>query len=320
MLMYIQEREPMKIKTLIIPSVLLFLLLSVKFPFETAGLFLVIILGLISLKIFIKKAKNEYILKGIRSVPHEFVFNNETLSNSHCIVRNFPGRKIVVMDNPLSSEKQTLRAFVIDKTNHESIANCWNDICSVYDGYSSLDNLFSFIDKASGRLNIMFLSQAEGRFAVEGMEDFLPKQEKSPEILPKQESLTAQKIEQSAKKGQIIVEFEDLHTQNVIPEKKKADDKSVVNMQDLANSDKIDVNLANAQTISELPGINIVIAKKIVEYRNINGFFKSKEEFINISEVKEHFKKKILSMITVEKSSAVALSKELEAEKERTVD
>ena len=60
----------------------------------------------------------------------------------------------------------------------------------------------------------------------------------------------------------------------------------------------IDVNLANAQTISELPGINIVIAKKIVEYRNINGFFKSKEElfknFNKLQKEKEDLSKKLV--------------------------
>lgn len=308
------------IKTLIIPSVLIFLLLATMFSFTTAGIFLLIILGVFSLKIFVKKAKTEYLSTGIKSVPKEFVFNNTTLTNTHCIVRYFPDRKIVVMDNPLVKEQPTLRAFVVDKTNHENIASCWNEICSVYDGYTYLDTLFSFIDKASGRLSIMFLSQTEGKFAVEGMEEFLPEREKRHVRTEREISQSAKKIEQSAKKGQIVVEFDDLHQQKIGNDSTKETKNNIVNMQDLTDSDKIDVNLANAQTISELPGINIVMAKKIVEYRNLNGFFKNKDEFINISEVKEHFKSKILSMITVEKSSAVAISKELEAEKERTVD
>lgn len=322
MLIYIQKRMSIKIKTLIIPSILLFLLLATKFSFEVAGLFLLIILGFVAFGIFVKKAKGEYLSTGIKSVPKEFVFNNNTLTNSHCIVRYFPGRKIVVMDNPLLKDKSALRAFIVDKTNHESISNCWKEICSVYDGYTYLDTLFSFIDKASGRLSIMFLNHAEGKFAVEGMEEFIPQSEKKSVRVERNDNpRIAGKIEQMAKKGQIVVGFDDLQQQQIPEETKVSDGENVVNMQDLAdNSDKIDVNLANAQTISELPGINIIMAKKIIEYRNLNGFFKNKDEFINLSGVKDHFKDKILSMITVEKSSAVILSKELEAEKERTVD
>ena len=311
-----------KIKALIIPSILAFLLLAIKFPFKIAGGILLIILAGISLKLFIKKAKREYlILNGIKSVPKELVFNNNTLTNNHCIVRYFQNKKIIVMDNPTSKERTTLRAFVVDMTNHENVPACWNAICSVYDEYTYLDTLLSFIDKSSGRLNIMFLNREESKFAVEGMEEFLPKPEiKTPPLSKVQNKKLVQKTEENTQKGQIIVDFNELQQQNIKTPVKNNDSQNVVNMQDLSDSDKIDVNLANAQTISELPGINIVIAKKIVEYRNLNGFFKNKEDFINISEVKEHFKAKILSMITVEKSSAVVLSKELEAEKERTVD
>jgi len=308
-----------RIKALIIPAIIVYFLLATKFSFKVAGVILCIILGIISFKIFVRKTKNEYLITGIKSVPKELVFNNNTLTNAHCIVRYFPNKKIVVMDNPIAKERPTLRAFVVDKTNHESITNCWNEICSVYDEYTYLDTLFSFIDKASGRLCIMFLSQEEGKFTVEGMEEFLPTPEKRIKDPVIKNKKLAQKIEQS-KRGQIIVEFDDLRQQKIPDKTVKEEPKNVFDMQDLTNCDKIDINLANAQTISELPGINIIMAKKIVEYRNLNGFFKSKDEFINISGVKEHFKSKISSMITVEKSSAAILNKEMEAEKERTVD
>lgn len=309
-----------KIKSLIIPLLLVFLLLATKLPFAVAGCFLLVIFAGISLKLFIKKAKNEYILTGIKSVPKELVFNSNTLSNKHCIVRYFPHNKIVVMDNPTSKENQTLRAFIVDKTNHESIDNCWREICSVYEEYTYLDTLFSFIDKASGRLNMLFLSPNESNFKIEGMEEFMPEKKVKPVPTQKINNELAKKIEQSAVQGQIVVEFNDLQKQKIKTSENKENAKDVVNMQDLTNSDKIDINLANAQTISELPGINIIMAKKIVEYRNLNGFFKNKEDFLNVSEVKSHFREKISSMITVEKSSTFLSQKEKEADSERIVD
>ncbi len=308
-----------KIKALIIPSLLLFLLLATKLPFAIAGCFLLIIFAGISFNLFIKKAKREYILTGIRSVPKELVFNNNTLSNKHCIVRYFPRNKIVVMDNPASKRNQTLRAFIVDKTNHENVDNCWIEICSVYEEYTYLDTLFSFIDKASGRLNMMFLSTNDSNFKIEGMEEFMPEKKSKSVPTPKvNNEKHANKIVQNTVQGQIVVDFNDLRKQKIITSENKDSSKDVVDMQDLSGSDKIDINLANAQTISELPGINIIMAKKIVEYRNLNGFFKNKEDFLNISEVKSHFRNKISAMITVEKSSTFISQKE--ADSERIVD
>ena len=39
------------------------------------------------------------------------------------------------------------------------------------------------------------------------------------------------------------------------------------------------------------------MAKKIVEYRDANGFFKNDEEFLKVANVKEHFVSKIKIMI-----------------------
>ena len=67
------------------------------------------------------------------------------------------------------------------------------------------------------------------------------------------------------------------------------------------SSQKIDVNTAVAGELAILPGINIVGAKKIVEYRDINGIFSSEEEFLKATNIKEHFVPKIRSMIIIGK-------------------
>jgi DNA uptake protein ComE-like DNA-binding protein len=309
-----------KIKALIIPLLILYLVFAAKLSFAVANTILVITLGIIAFKIFSKKAKREYLFfNGIKSVPKEFVFNDNTLSNHHCIVRYFQNEKIIVMDNPVSKVQEFLRAFVVNNTNNENVDDCWREICSVFDGYTYLDSLFSFIDKASGRLSMIFLTSEEDKYSVDGMEEFLPKiPKKEPPIRkPKNEKLS-QKIANPDDKGAILVDFEDLKKQNItVKEKEKPED--VVDMQDLTDSDKINVNFANIQTISELPGINIVMAKKIVEYRNINGFFKSKDEFLDIAGVKSHFRGKISKIITVKKSSFTAPNV-IKIQTERTVD
>ena len=306
-----------KIKTLIIPVLILYFILTAIFSYTVANIGLLIILGIFSFKLFSRKAKQEYIKNsGINSVPPGLKYNNQTLENNFCIVRYFPYKKITVIENPKNKDKKIFKAFAVDKTNNENVRACWLDICSVYDEYTSIDSLFSYIDKSSGRLNIKFFNLEEENNILYGMEEFIPKIKKIN--TPKHEKQN-EKFKQNPDNKQIIVNFDELSKQDL--QNHKAEIKQdVVDMQDLSDSDKIDVNLANTETISALPGINIIMAKKIVEYRNLNGFFSNKEDFIKISEVKDNFKEKISNMITVKSYFSVPKQPKFPTEKERTVD
>jgi competence ComEA-like helix-hairpin-helix protein len=58
--------------------------------------------------------------------------------------------------------------------------------------------------------------------------------------------------------------------------------------------DKINVNTANAEKLAELPGIGPVLAERIVQYRNENGFFNSPEDLMNVKGIAE---KKLAAML-----------------------
>jgi DNA uptake protein ComE-like DNA-binding protein len=55
----------------------------------------------------------------------------------------------------------------------------------------------------------------------------------------------------------------------------------------------------SATELSVLPGINIVKAKKIIEYRDTNGYFQSVDDFLKAAEVKDYFAKKIKTLIDI---------------------
>ena len=81
---------------------------------------------------------------------------------------------------------------------------------------------------------------------------------------------------------------------------------SVQQVQDLkVESAKIDVNSATAEEIALLPGINVIMAKKIVEYRNLNGLFSSDAEFLKAAGVKNIFINKIKPMIIIGKDKPI---------------
>ncbi len=65
------------------------------------------------------------------------------------------------------------------------------------------------------------------------------------------------------------------------------------------NSKKVDVNSASEKELANLPGINIVNAKKIIQKRDLKGGFKTKEEFMQLLKLKEHFLKQIEELIEI---------------------
>ena len=310
-----------KIKALVIPLIIIYLLLAIMFSYTAANILILVIVGIISARLFFKHVHHEFNETNKAAiVPAKFKNDKNTLKNNFCIVRYFPNKKITIIENPNNLKKEIYRAFTVDTTNNEDVNKCWADICSFFDEYSNVNNLFSFIDKVSGRLNIKFFNLKEKNDILEGMEEFLPViatpvrtpryDKQNPKFKPKENS------------NQVIVDFEELGTQNVDSQISldNQTEHEVIDMQDLTNSDKIDVNLANAETISSLPGINIIMAKKIVEYRDIHGFFKKNKDFIDVSEVKDIFKDKILAMITTQSYLSIPKYPKVAEEQERTVD
>lgn len=61
----------------------------------------------------------------------------------------------------------------------------------------------------------------------------------------------------------------------------------------------ININKANADELMTLPGIGRTKADCIIEYRNKNGSFKTKEELKNIQGIKDGVYNKISELITV---------------------
>lgn len=67
------------------------------------------------------------------------------------------------------------------------------------------------------------------------------------------------------------------------------------------NTQKININSATVQEISALPGLNLIMAKKVVDYRNKHGEFSNEEDFFRVAGVKDFFKSKIATIIDIKK-------------------
>ncbi|MCF8128208.1 MAG: helix-hairpin-helix domain-containing protein [Deltaproteobacteria bacterium] len=64
--------------------------------------------------------------------------------------------------------------------------------------------------------------------------------------------------------------------------------------------DKVNINTADKETLSSLPGVGPVIADRIIEYREKNELFKNKEEITEVKGIGEKTFQKIKDLIVVE--------------------
>lgn len=93
------------------------------------------------------------------------------------------------------------------------------------------------------------------------------------------------------------------------------DDSKTLSQQ---SQEKLDINNCSEVELTELPGISIVVAKKIVKKRLELGGFKSIEEFFLFVNLKQHLKKQIEGRICVKKM--IGARKIIKRNKEREVD
>lgn len=63
--------------------------------------------------------------------------------------------------------------------------------------------------------------------------------------------------------------------------------------------DKININTADVELLSSLPGIGLKKAQNIVDYRELNGLFLQPEEITNVKGIGESILLKIKDLISI---------------------
>lgn len=238
----------------------------------------------------------------ITIVARQFVLGINAIHNDHCTVKYFPDEKIVVMDN-IADRTHAKRMFTITK-NNVNVNKAWNRVCRVFDSFVTLDSLAAFYSYDT-KVEIVTLETkvpppVKKQIRIDASNSG-PKFVEMGDIQPDPYN---KGLENPNDKGAAFVNIENIPAQK--PEAQRVEEEVEFHgMGDILSntSNKIDVNSATASELSILPGINIVMAKKIVEHRDLNGLFKSEEEFIKVANVKEHFIPKIKSMIAIAKPS-----------------
>lgn len=83
------------------------------------------------------------------------------------------------------------------------------------------------------------------------------------------------------------------------------------------SDESLDINKATEEEITNLPGINIILAKKIIEYRDLHNGFTSVDELYKEMKIKPHFQKQLDNLICVKEYQVEDSNKN---ENERIID
>ena len=295
------------------------------FLFHPANLKFILTVGSVALVLFliIRFLLMNYIYKkfSIMRVNPQFVLKENVLHNEQVTVIFTPDEKIVVMDN-FSDKRRAKRMFTL-KRGQLNINKAWNRVCRVFDSYMTLETLESFYSYDT-HVDVVILDIPE---TPKKKEMKITKNNAGPKFVEMNnvqadsfakdsskvndkgarfvDISNIQEQKQFTPKAQKEIEFTNLsdiqEQKQYVPQEAQVEQFS--DMGDIlsSGSNKIDVNFATASEIAILPGINIVGAKKIVEYRDLNGLFKSADDFFAVANVKDHFVHKIRPMIVVGK-------------------
>lgn len=257
--------------------------------------------------LFLRNIFMDSLYKGsINLVSKRFVFNQNTIRNEHCTVKYTPDVKIVVMEN-ISNRKKETRTFTIKKEDRVNVNKCWNEVCKIFDSFINIDSLASFLSYYT-QINIITIpSTVEKTTNKNDIKiDATNVGPKFVEMDAIQPDTYSKGLEHQRAFDEKFVNIDNInHAQ-----KSKEREETAPVFIDMSEAldkgpNKIDINNDGADEIAILPGINIVMAKKIVEYRAANGLFKNADDFIKIANVKEHFIPKIKSMIIVGKPKKI---------------
>ena len=100
----------------------------------------------------------------------------------------------------------------------------------------------------------------------------------------------------------------------IIDETTKVKDRNIILYQN-SPIKTVDVNSANENELCTLPGINKIQAKKIIQFRERERYFNSREDFFETMKVKEHFRKQMKIIVVANPVENTVKLKQKKAER-----
>jgi len=232
-----------------------------------------------------KTKMRKYALRSARIYlsPYNDIWSNLRLSNKKCYIKLGTTPDDIVCGEKIDFK----RKFRVITSNVHSYEDLWNMFCKYFNHQKTYDDLVKDCFKY--------------RVIIE--ESLSPKDENVITNSPYEQNATPLKPINEL----IKVDFEEKQ------ENKKEETEQTENIEN-----KIDINNCSEIELTELPGISIVMAKKAIKKRDeINGF-KSKKEFYQFLNLKNHIQTQLENRICINNKKGDL--KEITKNIERIVD
>ena len=211
--------------------------------------------------------------------PYSDVWGSFTLANRFCSVKFDANNMKIHCKSKIYDSSGRKHYFTAEKFDMISIDDYWNSLCNMFTMQTSYQQVFNSCK------TIAYLSTV----------DYIENKEKAYNTQSVDENFSSSYNVQSAYTFKEF--YPNLKSVNNENQVKKSETDYIIPSEN--EEDLLDINNASEAEITELPGINIVIAKKIVKERTENGAFKSKQDFFSRINMKSHFAQKIEGLICI---------------------
>lgn len=210
--------------------------------------------------------------------PYEKIFSNQTLSNKFCSLSLNAKTKTI-----------TILSAVYNEHGRKMAATTKEFSADIDEYFDTIAELFSYNTTYDGLLSSLKAVAAVNEVPYKIRKESEPVRKNLP-----------QKPAVPAKKSENIVEV-DFKNREIL---------------DISDG-LIDINNCSEAELTALPGISIIMAKKIIVFRETKHPFKSVEEFFEVMKIKPHFAKQLEKLICAKK---INMKKVKKARQERTID
>ncbi len=210
--------------------------------------------------------------------PYEKIFSNQTLSNKFCSLSLNAKTKTI-----------TILSAVYNEHGRKMAATTQEVSADIDEYFDTIAELFSYNTTYDGLLSSLKAVAAVNEVPYKIRKESEPVRKNLP-----------QKPAVPAKKSENIVEV-DFKNREIL---------------DISDG-LIDINNCSEAELTALPGISIIMAKKIIVFRETKHPFKSVEEFFEVMKIKPHFAKQLEKLTCAKK---INMKKVKKARQERTID
>lgn len=217
--------------------------------------------------------------------PYSDIWGSFTLANRFCTVKFDANKMKIHCKSKIYDPSGRKHYFTAEKFDMISIDDYWNSLCNMFTMQTNYQQVFNSCKTIAYLSNVDYIENKDKAYSPQSSEENFS---------------SSYNVKSAYTFKEFYPNLKNVNNENQVH---RVDTDSI--FLDDNEDDLLDINNASEAEITELPGINIVIAKKIVKERTENGAFKNKQDFFERINIKSHFAQKIEGLICIKEIKVI---------------